>query len=208
MKLMIVGATGLVGGEVLKLALADERIEQVVAPTRTPLPAHPKLENPIVDFDVLPEDAAWWQADAVICTLGTTIKKAGSNEDFRRVDFDYPLRVAELAKAHGARAYALNSALGADPASSTFCFRVKGEVEAALTSVGFESLTVVRPSMIGGHRKEFRLAERIGIALMTLFRPLIPKRFRVVAPERIAAALLESAIMGKKGRLIIESQDI
>jgi len=208
MKLLIVGATGLVGGEVLSLALADERINHVVALTRTPLTTHDKLENPIVDFDALPEGAPWWQVDAVICTLGTTIRKAGSKASFRKVDFDYPLKAAELAKSRGAKAYALNSSAGANSASSVFYLRTKGEVEAAITNVGFESLTIVRPSMIGGHRKEFRLGERIGIALMTLFAPLIPKRYRVVAPERIATALLESAIQPRQGIRIVESGSI
>jgi len=205
MKLLIVGATGLVGGEVLSLALADGRIEHIVALSRTPLTSHDKLENPIVDFDALPEDAAWWQVDAVICTLGTTIKKAGSQAAFRKVDFDYPLKVAELAKRHGAKAYALNSSAGANSASSVFYLRTKGEVEAAISNLGFESLTIVRPSMIGGQRKEFRPAERIGIVLMTLLSPLIPKHYSVVPPERIAIALLESAIQARPGIYFVES---
>jgi len=208
MKLLLVGATGLVGDEVLDLALADGRVEHVIALTRTPLPTLGKLENPIVDFDTLPEDAAWWQVDAVICTLGTTIRKAGSQAAFRKVDFDYPLKVAELAKRHGTKAYALNSSAGANSASSVFYLRTKGEVEAAISNLGFESLTIVRPSMIGGQRKEFRPAERIGIVLMTLLSPLIPKRYRVVPPERIAITLLESAVHAGPGVRIIESGSI
>ena len=89
--ILLVGATGLVGQSVLASALADPRVTRLVAPTRRPLAAYPKLTNPLVDFDALPADAPWWSADAVICTLGTTIKKAGSPAAFRRVDYDYPL---------------------------------------------------------------------------------------------------------------------
>ncbi|MDG2570606.1 hypothetical protein P7L87_23895 [Vibrio parahaemolyticus] len=84
--LMLVGATGLVGGAVLRQALADARLTRVVAPTRRGLPPHPKLENPVVEFEHLPADATWWSVDGVICTLGSTIRKAGSQEAFRRVD--------------------------------------------------------------------------------------------------------------------------
>ena len=114
MKLILIGATGLVGREVLRLALMDARVSKVVAPARKALPAHPKLEAPVVDFDRLPPDAPWWQADAVICTLGTTMKVAGTRQMFMRVDHDYPLAVARLALAAGTRTYALNSAAGAN----------------------------------------------------------------------------------------------
>lgn len=102
--LMLVGATGLVGQSVLHKALSSERVARVVAHTRRALLAHPKLLNPVVDFEQLPDDADWWSVDAVICTLGTTIKAAGSQAAFYRVDHDLSLRVAQLALQHGARA--------------------------------------------------------------------------------------------------------
>src|SRR5215217_800251 len=156
--LMLVGATGLVGGSVLRQALGDTRVTRIVAPARRQLPPHPKLENPLVDFERLPGDAPWWSVDGVICTLGTTIRKAGSQDAFRRVDHDYPLAVAQLARQHGARAFALNSATGADLRSRFFYNRVKGEVEEALRGVGFPSLTILRPALIGGNRDEVRPA--------------------------------------------------
>src|SRR5690606_13326266 len=99
----------------LQQALADERISQVIAPVRRTLDDHPKLFAPQVDFEQLPEDALWWKADAVICTLGTTMKKAGSRDAFRQVDHDYPLMVARLAHQQGTTCYVLNSATGANP---------------------------------------------------------------------------------------------
>src|SRR4051794_9111237 len=111
----VVGGTGLVGRHVVELALADARINAVVAPVRRPLPANPKLLAPIMDFERLPEDADWCRADAVICALGTTMRTAGSQRAFRRVDHDYPLAVARLARRRGTPTFVLNSALGCGP---------------------------------------------------------------------------------------------
>jgi len=206
--LMLVGATGLVGSAVLRQAQADARVTRIVAPTRRKLPSHPKLENPLVDFESLPADPAWWAVDGVICTLGTTIRKASSQEAFRQVDHDYPLAVAKLARQYGARAFALNSATGADPRSRFFYNRVKGEVEAAIRRVGFPSLTIVRPALIGGHREESRPAEFVAMRLLRLAEPLLPRRYRVVPHERIATALLEAAITAPSGEHLIESEAV
>lgn len=205
---MLVGATGLVGHCVLQQALADVRVQQVVAPTRSALPPHPKLLNPQVDFDHLPEDAAWWAVDAVVCTLGTTIKAAGSQAAFYRVDHDYPLQVARLAQRRGARAYALNSALGADPASRVFYSRTKGELERDLQCLGYPSLTLVRPGLIGGERELSRPAEQLAVRLSTLLKPLLPKRYRVVPAERIAHHLLQAALAGVPGVQVLMSEQL
>ena len=119
----------------MEQALADPRVSVVVAPTRRALAPRPGLINPVVDFDRLPQDADWWAVDAVVCTLGTTARKAGSPAAFYRVDHDHPLEVAYLARRHGAQAYALNSALGADAASRVFYLRTKGEIERDLQAV-------------------------------------------------------------------------
>lgn len=205
MKLLLVGATGLVGRHVLSLALADPRVQAVVAPTRRALTAHPKLCNPQVDFDRLPQDADWWHTDAVICTLGTTMRTAGSEEAFRRVDFDYPSAVARWAHAHGTPTCVLNSAIGADASSRFFYNRVKGELEQALTGQGFESLTFVRPGVIGGHRDEFRLGERMMVAGLALAGPLLPKRLRLNPATQIASALLEAAFHPENGIHVVTS---
>src|SRR5258705_5882116 len=108
MKVLILGATGLVGGEVLRLALADSRVESAIAPTRRNLTMHPKLSNPTpVDLSSLLGDAASWKIDAVVCAMGTTIGKAGSKEAFRNVDYVLPLSFAQLAYENGARGFAL-----------------------------------------------------------------------------------------------------
>lgn len=206
--LLLVGATGLVGQSVLRLALSDALVDRVVAPTRRPLPTHPKLFNPLVNFEQLPEDADWWAVDAVICTLGTTIKVAGSPAAFYRVDHDLPLKVGELALKHGARVYALNSALGADPASRVFYSRTKGELERDLSTVGFASLTFVRPGLIGGERQEARPAEQAAVKLSRWLQPLLPRRYRVVPSERIAFHLLVSALNGAPGTRVLMSEHL
>lgn len=203
-RILVVGASGLVGGQVIAKALADDRITRVVAPTRRPLTAHAKLDNPLVDFDRLPADADWWAVDGVICALGTTRATAGSDEAFRRVDYDYPLAVARLAHRHGATRFALNSSLGADAASRLLYPRTKGEIEAAIRTIGFASLTIVRPGLIGGDRAEFRLGERIATVVLGALGPVLPRRYRISPADRIADALIEAAVAG--GVHLIEAE--
>ncbi len=205
-RLLLVGATGLVGSHVLDQALADPRFSAVVAPTRRALAPRPGLINPVVDFDNLPQDADWWAVDAVICTLGTTARKAGSPQAFYRVDHDHPLEVAYLAHRHGARAYALNSALGADASSRVFYLRTKGEIERDLQAVGFGSLTLVRPGLIGGARIESRPLERLAVVASGWVQPLLPPRWRVVPAERIAHHLLQAVRDGMPGVRVLPSE--
>ncbi|EHK65599.1 hypothetical protein [Achromobacter arsenitoxydans] len=208
MKLLLAGATGLVGRHVLDLALADSRVESVTAPVRRTLPPHPKLLAPTVDFDRLPNDAPWWRADAVICALGTTMRAAGGQAAFRRVDYDYPLAVADLALRAGTPAYVLNSAIGADSASRFFYHRVKGDLEQALARRGFGSLTFVRPGLIGGQRDEFRAGERAMLAVLRLAGPVLPQRWRINPAPAIARVMLEAAIAARPGVHIIEADQL
>lgn len=205
MRLILAGATGLVGRHVLARALAEPRVDRVVAPTRRPLPAHPKLDAPMVDFDALPGEADWWHADAVICALGTTMKTAGSRAAFRRVDHDYPLAFARLAQRHGTPTYVLNSAMGADARSRVFYNRVKGELETELRALGFASLTLVRPGLIGGDRDERRLGETLATHVLRTLHPLLPAKWRINAAERIADALLAAALDAPAGVHVIGS---
>lgn len=203
---MIAGATGLVGSHALRQALAHPQVRLVVAPTRRALPTHPKLLNPLVSFDRLPEDAEWWGVNAVICTIGTTMKAAGSREAFYRVDHDLPLRVAELALRQGTQAYAFNSALGADLRSRVFYSRTKGEVERDLLALGYPSLTLVRPGLIDGHRPQSRPLERLAVLVSRGLQPLLPRRYRVVPAERIAHHLLQAALAAVPGVHVLPSE--
>jgi uncharacterized protein YbjT (DUF2867 family) len=208
-RLLLAGASGMVGREVLRQALADPRFGEIVAPARRFLASSSaKLRNPLVDFDALPGEAAWWAVDAVICTLGTTIRDAGSQAAFRKVDLDYPLAVARQALAHGAKTFVLVSASGAHPASRIFYSRTKGELERDLRALGFASLYLVRPSLLGGERERRRAAEHVGMKLLGAIRPLLPRRYRVVPAAQVAATLLWAALGAEPGVHVIESEAI
>ena len=208
LRLMLAGATGAVGRAVLAQALADRRVGEVVAPTRRPLPAAEKLINVVVDFDNLPEQAPWWAVDAVICTLGTTRRAAGSNEKFAAVDRDLPLCIARRARAAGATRFALNSSLGADAGSGNFYLRTKGEAEDAIRELGYPGYAIVRPSLIDADRTESRPGERLALTFARALGSAIPRRWRAVTPEAIACALLEAALAPSPGSRVIESESL
>lgn len=208
MKLLLVGATGLVGGHVLEKALADDRIDAIVAPGRRVFARHAKLLSPVVDFGCLPEHENWWRADALVCTLGTTMKKAGSKDAFYRVDHDYPLAVARLARRHGTPVFVLTSAIGANDASFFFYNRVKGEVEKELAGMGFESLTFARPGLIGGKRQEARPLETALGMVKRILHPVLPKNWRINPADRIAAVLLEAAIRAEPGMRVVGPEEM
>jgi uncharacterized protein YbjT (DUF2867 family) len=208
LRLMLVGATGAVGRAVLAQALSDRRVAEVVALTRRPLPAAERLLNVVVDFDNLPEQAPWWTVDAVICTLGTTQRAAGSNEKFAAVDRDLPVRIARRARAAGATRFALNSSLGADAGSGNFYLRTKGEAEDAIRELGYPGYTIVRPSLIDAERTESRPGERLALTFVRPLSSLIPRRWRAVTPEAIARALLNAALASSPGSRVIESEEL
>ena len=208
-RIIILGATGLVGSDVLRLALSDARVAQVTAPTRRPLPPHPKLTNPVADrLESLAQGIAAGSVDALLCALGTTIAKAGSKSEFRRVDYALPLAFARRCHEAGTRVCAVVSSIGASPSSAFFYARTKGEVERDLESIGFESLTLLRPNIIEGTRAEVRTAERVALVIAGVLRPLLPKGMRPNPATRIARVLLESAVAAKPGVTRILSRDL
>ena len=155
-KTLITGASGLVGGHALRLLLADPGCSQVASLGRRTLELKdPKLRQAVVDFDKL-ELAGPFDFDEAFCCLGTTIRKAGSQEAFRKIDFEATLAFARLAKRSGATRFYLVSSTGADARSRVFYSRVKGEIEAALHAVGFDTLVILRPSLLLGERSESR----------------------------------------------------
>ncbi len=206
MRVLLAGATGLVGAQVLRRLLADARCSAVVAPTRRPLPVvDARLHNPVHDFAALPLDAPWWQVDAAICALGSTLKQAGSREAFRQVDHGYPLLIARTVRARGCAVFALNSAMGADAASRFFYNRVKGELERDLRALGFEALTLVRPGLIGGERLEKRAGEHAALVVLRALGPVLPKAWRINPAERIAGALVEAVLAPTLGERVVGS---
>ena len=195
MKVLILGATGLVGRNALAQALAHPAVTQVIAPTRRPLTKQGKLMNPVAPkLELLLPEVASWKPDAAICATGTTIKKAGSKETFRSVDHDLPLSFARLAHQAGTQNFALVSAIGASVDSSFFYARVKGESERDIREIGFRSLTNLRPSIIEGERDEVRVAESIVLKLSHFLAPILPIRFRVNPAPKIGQVLVHAVV--------------
>ena len=208
---LLAGATGLVGGYVLRRLLAHPAYTQVDILVRRELPIRdPKLTQRIVDFAHLNPGVLGTAPDEVFCCLGTTIRKAGSEEAFRRVDYDYPLALARLAKAAGAGKFLMVSALGADPKSAVFYNRVKGEVEQAIAAVGLPAACIFRPSLLTGPRAEHRPGEKIGIAVGKLIAPLLIgalRKYRPIHADTVAAAMVYVANHEVSGS-VIESDAI
>ncbi|MCM2310456.1 MAG: oxidoreductase [Steroidobacteraceae bacterium] len=204
---ILAGATGLVGGECLKQLLESPRYERVVVVTRRaldPVPGHDKLRVVVVEFDRLGDVRSRLRGDHVFCALGTTIRKAGSQRRFREVDYEYPLRLAQLTLKDGARHFSVVSALGASPSSPFFYSRVKGEMEAGLRQQGWPSLAILRPSLIAGERAESRPLERVSEHMLRF----APATWRPVAARDIAAAMIATALREPAGVEVIESRDI
>lgn len=211
-RVLLAGATGLVGRELLAGLLADPSVESVLSLGRRPLPpellaVHPRLRSQVVDFAALPELRA---IDEVYLALGTTIKVAGSQAAFRAVDFDANLAVARAALAAGARRGGLVSAMGANAASSVFYNRVKGELEAALQVLPFEGLSIARPSLLIGDRltlgQPTRPGERWGEAIARFLGPLIPANYRPIEARRVAAALRQSVPTARGLRVMLSGE--
>jgi uncharacterized protein YbjT (DUF2867 family) len=200
MRLLLLGATGLVGSTALKQALAKDAISEVVAPTRSPLAPQNKLVNPVnLRLDELAPRVKSWNVDAVVCALGTTKAKAGSQEAFRYVDYSLPLVFAKAAHAAGVETFALVSAIGAATNSMFFYARTKGEVERDVLQIGFRSLTICRPSIIGGERRKARIAEGAVLTISRALAPILPKKFHLNPAAAIAASLLDSVLTPRAG---------
>lgn len=200
MKLLLLGATGLVGSRVLKLALANHAFSEVIAPTRKPLTPSDRLVNPVGSrLEDLVPNLMSYPPDAVICALGTTRAKAGSKEAFRYVDYELPIAIGKAAQSAGVETYAIVTAMGASANSMSFYYRTKGEVERDMQKIGFRSLTICKPSLIGGERNEARSAEGVALTVLRLLAPILPKKFHVNPADVIAAALLNAAIVAEMG---------
>lgn len=201
--ILIAGATGLTGEHLLDRLLSEPTVARVLAPTRRPLAAHPHLENPVGELQsLLPQLSG--QVDTAFCCLGSTIKQAGSQDAFRAIDHDLILAFARRARELGARHLVVISALGANPNSSVFYNRVKGETEEALKAMGWPQLTIARPSLLLGARHEFRLGERLAAPLLRW----LPGKYRGVDACALARALWRLALEEEDGTRVIESADL
>lgn len=232
---IILGASGLVGSEVLKQLLAEMDISEVIAQgsfnspvnsgkvpdpglekikifVRKPIATnHPKLEQIIVDFDTIGNYSDSITGDVIFCCLGTTIATAGSKDAFIKVDHTYPLEFAKIAKQNGVKNFLLISSVGADKTVSNFYLKVKGDIEFALEKLKFESLIIVRPSILLGDRKESRFAESAGKVFMKLFSFVFIgklKKYKAIKASAVAKAMIRLSKMKIKGTTIFLSDEL
>jgi uncharacterized protein YbjT (DUF2867 family) len=202
---LIAGATGLVGRDCLRQLEVDAGVSRIVAITRRPLTGvSSKVEVHVVNFENLEAHRALFSVDQVFCALGTTIKTAGSEAAFRHVDYDFPVAIARLGREQGATHFLLVSAIGASARSRFFYNRVKGDVEDVIRTLGYRSVTIVRPSLLLGERAEFRLGERIAM----LVADIVPKKYRPVEARDVAAELVDAARADTPGFHVIENSEI
>lgn len=209
---LLVGASGLVGGSCLQLLLEEPVYSTVKVLVRKRLPVqHDKLEQIVVDFDRLEEFKNEIIGDAVFCCLGTTIKVAGSKDNFYKVDFTYVQEVARMALSNGAKGFYLVSAMGADAHSFIFYSKVKGQIEEAIKKLGYSSLYIFRPSLLLGDRKEHRAGEKMAAVFNDFIGPLMVgplKKYRGIAATQVARAMVMCSLHPADGAFVLLSDEI
>lgn len=210
MKVALLGSTGLVGKNVLKLLARLDQLQRIYCPVRT-VPQFSELGisegSSKVDFEQINFEsheklrAGFLGCDAVICCIGTTLKKAGSKAAQEKIDLRLPLSLAAIAKKEGVKHFLCVSAQGANSASPFFYNRLKGMLEEGLTMMGFESLTLVRPSLLLGKHKEPRFGEDLMQKVFGRHPEFLPSFFRPVHAETVAAHLVASLLKPPKDRV-------
>ncbi len=201
----------MVGGFCLEALLERPEFQPVISLARKPLAvAHPRLNQIETNFNPAP-DLGRLENAAVFCGLGTTIRKAGSQERFREVDYVYPMRLAEAARKAGATTFALVSSIGADAGSSTFYLRVKGELQQSLRGMGFRCLHFFEPSFLTGEREENRLTESIGIAVAQATQFLLIgglRKYRPIEARHVGRAMVAAVLREDLGERLYRWDEI
>jgi len=207
----LVGATGLVGSYLLEELLNDPYFDTVRILIRRPLDiTHSKLEKKIVDFN--DSDSllvALNNSDVLFCAIGSTMKKVkGDKEAYRKIDFDIPVKLARFCKMTGCEKFILVSSAGANSKSRNFYQRLKGETDEAVKEVGLKTIHIMRPSLLLGERKEFRLGENMGKALMTSLSFLIPAKYKAIQGKDVAKVMLILSKKNDEGVFVHENREI
>lgn len=208
----LAGGSGLVGHELLLILAQLEQFTTVKAVSRSPLgkiPLH--VDNIIINFEQLEKYSEQLEASIFVCCLGTTIKKAGSKNAFKHVDYDYVLNFARVAEKVGAQKLIVISAMGADPHSRIFYNRIKGEMEQDLKKLNIPQVEIFRPSLILGQRKEHRTGEAWGQRLSPYLNPLLMgplKKYRAIEAKTIARAMAIASLNFQPGFHVYESDQI
>jgi uncharacterized protein YbjT (DUF2867 family) len=208
MKALIIGASGLVGSALLEQLLADDNISKVTVVLRRPLAIdHPKLTTVLFDFQNYPSTFSM-DADAVFCCVGTTIKKAGNQANFRKVDYDIPVYFGKQSAENTIQTFCLVSSMGADAHSAVFYNKVKGEVEDYIATQNISKIGIFRPSLLLGDRNEYRFGEKFATIAMKTFDFLIPKKYKAIHVSEVAKAMIVFAKKLQPGKLVFESDQI
>jgi uncharacterized protein YbjT (DUF2867 family) len=211
-KAIIAGASGLIGSNLLDILLQRPGYDEVLVLARKELGVkHKKLVQLVIDFEKLDEHIAAITGHAVFCCLGSTRKKTPDLADYRKIDHDYPLKLAQLAKRNGVEQYHLVSAIGANSKSSNFYTKMKGETEIDIQNMGLKCLHIYEPSLITGDRTEYRPAERIATVLMKIIDPLLIgrlKKYRSIPAETVALAMFNESLKNAEGVYIHPSDKI
>jgi len=212
MKAIVIGATGLIGKELVAQLLEKEEFDKVVTLVRkTSGFAHNKLQEIVINFDDPSSYSKYLTGDVLFCALGTTIKKAGSQEAFRKIDFQFVVDFASVAAKNGIKRFSVVSSLGSKPDTSNFYLRTKGEMEKAISTLNFESVYIFRPSLLLGERQETRTGEKIAEFLFKIIRFVFVgklKRYKPVQGVAVAKAMIDHSISVKQGVNIVESEMI
>ncbi|MCA1029635.1 oxidoreductase [Bacillus timonensis] len=192
---LVIGATGLIGQHVVTYLLESPEYEKVTVWVRRPVPwTDSKLDVKVIDFEKMEEEL--FDFNDVFCCLGTTIKKAKSKETFKKVDLEYPLQVAKLAKESGSQQFLVVSAMGASASSKIFYNQVKGQLEEGLKKIEIPHLLIFRPSLLLGEREEFRFGEKVGeVFAKTLGFLMVGglKKYRAIEGKQVAYAMVKKA---------------
>ena len=206
---IVAGATGLIGRELVqKLIGSDEyRVIYLISRRENGL-RHPKIKEIITNFDLICQMNIAETIDDAFCTLGTTMNKAGSREQFKKIDYQYVIDFANLTVRLGASKFLVISSVGADPKSPAFYNKVKGMTEDALKGMGFKHLVILRPSLLLGNRTEFRLAEKLSGYVMKALNFMIPVNFKAIQGERVAEYMIKMALTPTEAVSVIKSGEI
>lgn len=209
---LVIGSSGLIGSHLVIQLLSNPNFDKVIVFNRRPcLILHPKIEEHLIDFNDLKPIEPFVKGDVMFCTMGTTIKKAGSKDAFRLVDVVYPEQFAQMALNNQVTQFLLISSLGADLESTNFYLNTKGEIETFLQQLAFNSVSILRPSLLLGDRKEFRLGEKLAtyiLPVLSLFLIGPFKKYKAIEAKTVAKAMVEIALQNKPGFAIYPSDEL
>jgi len=205
----VIGATGLVGKQLVEMLLENESFEKVrIFVRRDTGLNHPKLEQQIVDFSKTKTWENLLTGDVLFSALGTTLKQAGSKEKQYGIDFTFNLNFAQKAKENGIENYVLVSAVGANSRSGIFYSRMKGELDEAVSKLGFNNLSILRPASLTGDRKVKRSGEEISVPVLNFVTRFMLKNYRPISDKTVAKAMINAALKNTDGKIFWEGSEI